>query len=255
MSHSLQREKFLELGELLILWFKIEKASDGSYFEADENNEWIISSNQKLRMKPNSMILWLKDLGSTAVELLKDLEKSILDSTVAGLCATVMDLTSGIVTVQVERNSHNEPGNEIPPVLPHQLVKLRQRHFNEHIVRKQSRRLLTRWSLTKMRNIEQQFDELKTLFQQDKILQSDLSNCNSDTTFEEAWDMIPIKVEELRKFCGGMATAFPSTATVESDFSVVKWEKDDYRTALTDFSLEGILHCRQFQKLEKMGLE
>ena len=48
---------------------------------------------------------------------------------------------------------------------------------------------------------------------------------------------------------GGLATVFPDTASVESDFSVLGWEKDTYRSALTDFSLEGLLHARQFHKL------
>jgi hypothetical protein len=36
---------------------------------------------------------------------------------------------------------------------------------------------------------------------------------------------------------------------VESDFSLINWEKDDYRAGLTDFSLEGILHSKQYFEL------
>jgi hypothetical protein len=39
---------------------------------------------------------------------------------------------------------------------------------------------------------------------------------------------------------------FRGAATIESDFSFVNWEKSDYRSALTDLSLEGILHWNQF---------
>ena len=56
------------------------------------------------------------------------------------------------------------------------------------------------------------------------------------------------RFKHLKLFCGGLATAFPGTSTVESDFSVVKWEKDDCRIALTDFVLKGILHAKQFTK-------
>jgi hypothetical protein len=45
---------------------------------------------------------------------------------------------------------------------------------------------------------------------------------------------------------------FPGTATVESDFSVIGWEKDIYRSARTDFSLEGMLHARQFDSLRRL---
>jgi hypothetical protein len=39
------------------------------------------------------------------------------------------------------------------------------------------------------------------------------------------------------EFCGGLASPFPNTATVESDFSVLKWEKDLHRSNITSFSL------------------
>ena len=46
-----------------------------------------------------------------------------------------------------------------------------------------------------------------------------------------------------------MATAFPGTSNVESDFSIVKWEKDVMQMSLSDFSLEGILHAKQYNKI------
>jgi hypothetical protein len=36
---------------------------------------------------------------------------------------------------------------------------------------------------------------------------------------------------------------------VEADFSTINYEKDDHRSALTSFFLEGILHSRQLEKL------
>ena len=43
-----------------------------------------------------------------------------------------------------------------------------------------------------------------------------------------------------------MATAFPGTSNVESNFSIVKWEKYVTQMSLSDFSLEGILHAKQY---------
>jgi hypothetical protein len=51
----------------------------------------------------------------------------------------------------------------------------------------------------------------------------------------------------LRDFAGGLATVFPSTAAAESDFSQIRWEKNEFRSALADFPLEGILHCKQYK--------
>ena len=49
----------------------------------------------------------------------------------------------------------------------------------------------------------------------------------------------------------GLAS-LPGTATIESEFSIVKWEKDAYRTGLTDFSLEGILQAKHFSKFNSI---
>ena len=57
---------------------------------------------------------------------------------------------------------------------------------------------------------------------------------------------------KLKRLCGGFASVFPGTSTVESDFSVIGWEKNEYQAALTDFSLEGNLQCKQYEAgLEK----
>jgi hypothetical protein len=71
------------------------------------------------------------------------------------------------------------------------------------------------------------------------------------TAFRESWKLLEGRFEELVDFAGGLATIFPGTATVESDFSVIGWEKDICRNALTAFSLEGLLHARQFDRLRR----
>ena len=68
-------------------------------------------------------------------------------------------------------------------------------------------------------------------------------------SFDAAWAVVEGRFEILRDFCGGIATVFANTASVESDFSLLGWEKDKYRLSITDLSLEGILHCKQYKKL------
>ena len=53
--------------------------------------------------------------------------------------------------------------------------------------------------------------------------------------------------------CGRIGIGFPGTSTVEVDFSVIGWEKDEYRTALTDVFLEGILHSKQYEHLKRLS--
>ena len=60
------------------------------------------------------------------------------------------------------------------------------------------------------------------------------------------------RFKNLEMFCGGLASTFPATSSVESDFSILKWEKDIHRMSLTEFSLEGVMHARQFKRLQSL---
>ena len=72
---------------------------------------------------------------------------------------------------------------------------------------------------------------------------------HSIQSFEEAWAIVKGRFEILMDFCGGLASLFPNTSSVESDFSILSWEKDEYRLSMTDLSLEGIMHCKQYEQL------
>jgi hypothetical protein len=39
---------------------------------------------------------------------------------------------------------------------------------------------------------------------------------------------------------------------VESDFSVISWEYDEFRGSLTESFLKGGLQCKQFERLQDM---
>ena len=52
-----------------------------------------------------------------------------------------------------------------------------------------------------------------------------------------------------REFSGGLATVFPGTAVVESNFSALKYKKNSFRTSLLDLTLEGIMHSKQYNVL------
>jgi hypothetical protein len=73
------------------------------------------------------------------------------------------------------------------------------------------------------------------------------------SSFEDTWSpLIGREYDDLRDFCGGIASIMPGAATVESDFSIINWTKDPSSQRLTDFSLEAILHCKQFGRLRKL---
>ena len=56
--------------------------------------------------------------------------------------------------------------------------------------------------------------------------------------------------DHLKDFSGGLASPFPHTATVESDFSIVKWETDGARTQMEHYSPEGIMQCKEHERMK-----
>ena len=99
------------------------------------------------------------------------------------------------------------------------------------------------------------FNDFKKTCDKDENLKTILQSCNdSKSTFNEAWKDIPGKFVLLRTFFGGFATVFPNTATVESDFSVMSFEKNDYRQSLHDISVGGIMHTKQREEVMDLPL-
>jgi hypothetical protein len=52
--------------------------------------------------------------------------------------------------------------------------------------------------------------------------------------------------------CAASQGVFSGTATVDSDFSMLKWEYDEFRSTLSELSLEGIMQCKQFKKVVEL---
>ena len=69
--------------------------------------------------------------------------------------------------------------------------------------------------------------------------------------FENAWEEAK-GYNNLKQYCGGLASIMPGTSTVEADFSLINWTKDPNCNQLTDFSLESILHCKQHKRMKRV---
>ena len=57
------------------------------------------------------------------------------------------------------------------------------------------------------------------------------------------------RFDSLKHFVGGITSVFPGTAQVESNFSIIKIEKDNFQIFLTDLSIKGILCSKQYAML------
>ena len=85
------------------------------------------------------------------------------------------------------------------------------------------------------------------------MLKAALDKCDVNTGFDSGWTIVEGRnLDILNDLCGCLATVFPNTASVESDFSQLAWEKDEYRMSITDLSLEGVLQCKQFELLSSL---
>ena len=62
------------------------------------------------------------------------------------------------------------------------------------------------------------------------------------------------RFDRLKDLTGGLACPFPHTATVESDFSIIHWETDAARSQMEHYSLEGIMQCKEHERLKAVVL-
>ena len=84
---------------------------------------------------------------------------------------------------------------------------------------------------------------------------STTDSTNEDrVNFDDAWKALSGQYKRLHEFFGGLATVFPGTPSVESDFSLLKMTGGKHSTNLTDFSLESKLHAKQFFELQNIKL-
>jgi hypothetical protein len=154
--------------------------------------------------------------------------------------------------IVAERNASNEPTHCFPPVLPYDLVKLRPFDFSQ-LTAMHMQRLRESFSEEAIIQINDEFKEMKNNYRHEQQFKQIIDGVDHKTSFSDGWKILVNRYPLLCSFIGALASVFPGTSTVESDFSLIGWEKDEYRTSLTNFSLEGILHCKQFDHLNLLA--
>jgi hypothetical protein len=64
--------------------------------------------------------------------------------------------------------------------------------------------------------------------------------------FNKGWDALGADCfGALWMFCGRLGSTFANTASIESDFNILKWEKDDFQQSMMDLTLEGNFQTKQ----------
>ena len=67
--------------------------------------------------------------------------------------------------------------------------------------------------------------------------------------FDASWYVVKIHLESKKRFVGVIETLFPGITQVKSDFSIVKFTKDNFQISLTELLLKDILHSNQYAML------
>jgi hypothetical protein len=92
-------------------------------------------------------------------------------------------------------------------------------------------------------------DEHKVLvhaYQSEPMLKQGIDVLSSKLSFKDGWNLLGIRFPNLMDYYGVVVMLFPEINIVESNFSVLRWEKDEYRKALSDFGLEDVLQTKQY---------
>ena len=185
-------------------------------------------------------------------ELFGELSNDEKSGIVACIGDLILRLVEGLGEIVAMRDDINLPSEQaIPPALPQEYAALSTAEMKAMILLVKERLLATPgWHTERLDSIVKQHKMLAA--KDDPLVVRDLAGCDTNTPFKDAWALPSIegKLDDLVEFAGGYASVFPNTATVEADFSDLKYEKDIWRKSLSNLSLQGILHCQQLATIE-----
>ena len=119
-----------------------------------------------------------------------------------------------------------------PGIFVRNVLKLYRAHIAKH------------WTEEMIDEIEDNHRALLKMYQDDAIIRDVIDKQDVHTFFNDAWTFAPDQFKMLRSFCGGLASAFTNTTSVESDFSILKWEMNPSRTCMMHLSIEGIFQSK-----------
>ena len=146
-------------------------------------------------------------------------------------------------SIPIRDNSNNAIYDDPPACLPQEFVRLRNQDFTSLLNAQMTRLLITK-NQPDIALLENEFALLRNCYRFTDIpLKTPLDALPAAATFKDSWSIPSLagRLDHLKDFAGDLASLFPHTATVESDFSIVKWETDGARTQMEHYSLEGIM--------------
>ncbi|CAK9869106.1 unnamed protein product [Sphagnum jensenii] len=161
-------------------------------------------------------------------------------------------LVSGLSIVRVEHDYRNNVAAHLAPlVFSQQLINMRTSKFIEEVLDPHREMMIAAWGQRHVDLIEEEHRALLEMIRSSATLKAVIEGHTFKTMFNVAWNDMPA-LHHLQAFCGGLASAFANTTSVESDFSILKCKKDAYRMCLMALSVEGIFQTKQLVTIREM---
>jgi hypothetical protein len=146
----------------------------------------------------------------------------------------VLRLMDGIQRIYRAGAAGSDSYTPLPPVTPGELAKLRTHRSIVDVLEPQRPRLASITTETDIHVIEMEHREPLHAIQCEDPLREALQKQGGATSFKDSWAVCQNHFIHHEEFCGGLATVFPGTLVVESDFSVVNYEKSANRQSILD---------------------
>jgi len=131
---------------------------------------------------------------------------------------------------------------------------MRTSKFIEEVLDPRREMMIAAWGQRRVDLIEEEHRALFEMIRSSPTLKAVIESCTFKTMFNVTWNDLPaqLALHHLRAFYRGLASAFANTTSVESDFSILKCEKDAYRMCPMALSVEGIFQTKQLVTIREM---
>ena len=189
----------------------------------------------------------LQGIDVDAAELDAELNQQERSSVLAACAILYLEALCGIAVVLQGRQSAGRESAPIPPCLPLKLIKTSQVDFVS-LVSSHKEQLRSAFGDEFLQIVCQQHRNLVRVAAQEAPLMSQLRS-KTGNGFSKFWAPCGSRFLELQQFAAGLATVMPTTSRVEGDFSPISCYRNEYCSAMTDFSLEGVLYSKQYAAL------
>ncbi len=189
-----QQEQLIEnLVASLCVMFNINLVHDvDARDNLDSVDDAVIHTLDRWQINAESIVAWVEDQGSFPRQCYERLSTIKREDVVRQIAEYVMGVVAGLSGVKAQRDGRNGPSDlEVPPVLPHQLAKLRHEFFVRDILEPYRSHLSLHWPVEKIDLVEAEHRDLIKLCKDDPVLRATIDKHDHKTMFDEAWHVLP----------------------------------------------------------------